>query len=279
MNVSRVQRQRHDPEQRRRHDIGGEVLRHAKQQRGRHQRQRDPQRALPTAMPARRPSGAALRQRVARCPTKRCVYAHAATSAATAQKPTAHAARLNAPRGDRLDQPDIPAAPAGFRRCSRRTGSTDRPPWDRSCARTIAAAAGPSPRARRTAGRRCRPALEAPTTADRPPPGSPMSIGSGSMTLAASSTHDVHQPLPRPRHARAQRVGVEVSQQQHGLEEDHAAAPHRRAAAEDRQQNLAGQRLHHEEQRRGEEDREREERRRGGKMTACPEQRSGARDD
>ena len=69
----------------------------------------------------------------------------------------------------------------------------------------------------------------------------------------------VDRPLPPSRHTRAQRVGVDISQQQHGLEEDDAGAPYRRAAAEDGKQNLPRERLHHEEQRRGEKNREREE--------------------
>ena len=49
---------------------------------------------------------------------------------------------------------------------------------------------------------------------------------------------DVHRPLPPRRHTCAQRMGVEISEQQHGLEEDHAGAPDRRAAAEHRKQHL-----------------------------------------
>ena len=70
----------------------------------------------------------------------------------------------------------------------------------------------------------------------------------------------VHQPLPARRDAAAQRVRVEISEQQHGLEEDHARAPDRGTAAEHRQQDLPGQRLHHEEEGRRQENRECEER-------------------
>jgi hypothetical protein len=57
---------------------------------------------------------------------------------------------------------------------------------------------------------------------------------------------DVDRPLPTQRHTGAQRVRVHISEQQHGLEEDHAGTPDRRTAAENGKQNLARERLHHE---------------------------------
>ena len=236
--------------------------------RGRHQRQHDPQRtragqrltARSPRLPAAAGSCARRDLRQLQPEAHALAYAHAGDERRDSPERHRPADRLHTPRRDRLDEQICRAAPAGFRRCSRRRESTDRRPRDRSFARTSAAGAGRSPRARRTAGRRCRPARRSTHHRGSAPPGSPMSIGSGSMTLAAISTPTCTGHCHRRRDARAQRVRVEISEQQHGLEEDQAGAPDRGAAAEDRQQNLPDQGLHHEEQRRGEEDREREER-------------------
>ncbi len=91
------------------------------------------------------------------------------------------------------------------------------------------------------------------------PAGSPISIGSGSKTLATISTAMWNGRCHRSATRVLISVGVEVSQQQHGLEEDNASAPHRGAAPKDWKQNLSHEGLHHEEQRRGEENRDREE--------------------
>ena len=168
------------------------------------------------------------------------------------------AKRLSAPRGHRLDQQiaEQSEQAAGVARGVEKI-RIPRPGIGRPRKPVLQQRRGRGEREERQADGPC-----------QGPQGPPSRVGpAGLSDVNRQRQHDaggnehagVHGPLPSRRDAAAQRVRVEISEQEHGLKEDHAGAPDRGAAAEHRQQDLADQRLHDEQQRCGSENRQREE--------------------
>jgi hypothetical protein len=79
-------------------------------------------------------------------------------------------------------------------------------------------------------------------------------MATGRKTNASGQHADMDDGLELQRHARAEEMGVDVAEQQHGLEEDESRVPHRRRAAQERQRHLGEHRLDLEQQPRAQED-------------------------
>ena len=276
-----VDRERDDPQERGRDEIGRDEVRDGRQEPGRDRGQQQPAPASPPVdrlgghgarreaeLGARRPGGGSRAERDVgtRCRTSQAQPSRQADEDARRRRPRPSAGRSG--RAPARRGTGRRAGPRTSRRCSARTASTGRPGWpsaDRIAANhelssgvvAVIRSAGAPIVTKRIQTRF--------TTAGSPTSRrSPIRAGAASRAATASTREDDVDDRPAAgAEPRRRQVAVGVADEEHRLEEEQDRGPDRGRPAERRQGQPADQRLDREEQERRQRDRRRERRQDG----------------